>query len=395
MRRNRTFLSVEGTRVRARDEQEQNAKLGALASGVSEDVLRADLFARVPLQLVTPNRNSFDRVLYNYFGAIGFDAVEDRIEPEKEGQFVKYGSLKGVEVGTITIGDSVYLSARPLNDPVDPRGEKAMAWLERVMAVAKRAANHLFENNQLNEGKDLSAVMAYRPGEDLLNIQQRTWRSALTEQSQMLGVSYQILDRTEFQEWMERVAKRESAYDISKQEWAAGEKLIKTGAEEIAVMFDGEKYRFGDADTLGTASESEYVTRVWGRKYQGFILVGAHELVNARQRLPQWLSENEKTAVLEQANHCLVPMFWGARFAPELAGLSGRFNQVDPDEVYETFFKEVDDGNIQFRLDEESGRILIDQEDAYQKLSSIFESKRIDQQEASESFNRKGRGISV
>jgi hypothetical protein len=394
MRRNKTYVSVAGTRVRARDEQEEEAKLRTQALGLSEEILRADLFVRVPLQQVTQNPGSFDLLLYNYFGATGFDPVEPEVEHQREGQFVKYGSLNGIEVGTIAVGDSVYLSARPLNEPTDPRAEKAMIWLERVMAVAKQAANHLFERNALRE--DLPAMMVHRYAESCLHIQECSWRAALAQQSQMLGVSYQTLDRTEFQEWMQRIAKKESAYDISNLEWAAGEKLIKSGVEEVALTFDGENYHFADADALGTPSQSEYLTKLWQQKHQGFVLVGAHELVDAKQRLPHWLTEDEKEAVLEQANRCLVPMFYGARFAPELSGLAQRFDQEDPDEVYEIFFREVNDGKIRFQLEQETGRILIDQEDAHRKLSALFEARRIDRQEPSfQAQEKKGRGISV
>ncbi len=114
MRRNQTF-DVAGIRVRARDQDECTAKLDAWRRGVNRELLSAAIFVRLPLQKVINNQESVDRLLYNYFGALGFEPEETRTEAENEGQFVKYASLNGIDVGTITVGDSVYLAARPLS----------------------------------------------------------------------------------------------------------------------------------------------------------------------------------------------------------------------------------------------------------------------------------------
>jgi hypothetical protein len=395
MRRNTTW-SVNG-RVRARDEQEHDAKLLAQASNFSEDILGADLFVRVPLQQVASHRISFDLLLYNYFGAIGFVPEEQRIDPHKEGQFVKYGGLNGIEVGTITVGDSVYFAARPLTTPLDSRTEKAMTWLERVMAVAKQAANHLFEKNGLSADRELRTVLAYRQGAGKLRIEELNWSAALDQQAKMAGVTYQIMHPNDLSDWMQRIDSSETSYDINDEAWGIGLELAKSGAEEIAVMFDGEQYSFADADAFGTPSQAEYITRFWKEKYQGFVLVGAQELVEAEKRLPPWVTPQERIEVFEQANRALVPVFYGARFHPELSELAKRFEEID--EVYEAFFREVNKGKIRFELEKTTGRVVIDQEDAYHKLAAIFESRRTDQHKAIDaSFQaqeKKGRGISV
>jgi hypothetical protein len=396
MRRNTTWPA--NRRERARDEQEHDAKLMAVASGVNEDILGADLFVRLPLQQVAPNRASFDLLLYNYFGAVGFVPEEQRVDSQKEGQFVKYGGLNGIEVGTITVRDLVYLAARRLTTPLDSRTEKAMVWLERVMAVAKQAANHLFERNGLSADRDLRAVLAYRKPQGNLHIEECSWAAALEQQSKMAGVDYRIMHPDDLLAWMQRLDSSETSGDISDEGWGIGERLAKSGVEEVAVMFDGEGYHFADADAFGTPSHAEYITGLWKHKYQGFVMVGAHELVEAEERLPEWLIPQERAEVLERVNRSLVPMFYGARFHPELSGLAERFSQANADEVYETFFREVNDGKIRLQLEQTTGRIMIDREDAYQKLSAIFEGRRADQQALETSFEaqeKKGRGIRV
>lgn len=397
MRRIITYTPAD-TRVRARDEHEQEAKTSAVASGVSEDILEADLFVRVPLQQVAPNRASFDLLLYNYFGAVGFVPEEQRIEPKNEGQFVRYASLNGIEVGTVTVGDSVYLAARPLTNPVNSRTEKAVTWMERVMAVAKQAANHLFERNGLSADRDLRTALAYREREGHLHIEECGWTAALNQQAKMIGVDYLVMHPGDLHEWMERIDSSETAFDIGDDEWGRAKVLIQTGAEDIAVMFDGDQYHFADVEAFGTPSQSEYITRLWQERYEGFVLVGAHELVDAEQRLPQWLTPEERAEVLERVNQSLVPMFYGARFHPELSELAERFPQVDTNKVYETFFQEVNDGKIRFQIEKTTGRIMIDREYAYQKVAAIFEARPMEQTEpieASVTQERKGRGISV
>src|SRR5271165_5747717 len=187
MRRNQTF-HVVGQRMRARDEGERTAKLEAWTKGCHRDVLDADFFLRLPLQQVINNRESVDRLLYSYFGAIGFEPEESRIEPEYKGQFVKYAGLTGIEVGTITVGDTVYLAARPLQDPGDQTSAKTLTWLDKVMTTAKDAANHMFERNELKDSSNLRAVLAYRDPNRGFQIEECGWAFALSKQSKMVSV---------------------------------------------------------------------------------------------------------------------------------------------------------------------------------------------------------------
>src|SRR5260370_7744403 len=99
MRRNQTF-DVAGIRVGARDQDECTAKLDAWRRGVNRELLSADIFVRLPLQKVINNQESVDRLLYNYFGALGFEPEQTRTEPENEGQFLKSPSLNSINAGT-------------------------------------------------------------------------------------------------------------------------------------------------------------------------------------------------------------------------------------------------------------------------------------------------------
>jgi hypothetical protein len=401
MRRNKTYTTA-GTHVRARDEQERDAKIAACQCRVTEGLLDSDLFGRLPVQQVMPNRASFDLLLHNYFGAVGFSPEEKRAAPLGEVQFVKYGGLNGVEVGIITVRDLVYLAARPLRDPIDGPSEKALVWLEKVMETAKQAAQLLFEKNELSSDRDMRTVLAYRaPGGDL-HVEEFSRTAFLDQQSKMAGVDYQIMRRDEFGEWMQRTDKNpELAFDISDKEWAVGEMLIETKAEEIAVMYDGAEYRFADADAIGTPSESEYIAKFWQQKFKGLVISGAEELVEARERLPEWLTPEEREKVIERVNRCLLPMFY-ARLQPELSVLTERFSEVDSIELYQTIFREVDDGKMRFQLDKKTGRVMIDPDDALERLATVFEVQRGSRQAIafrSEAFSSEAqgrrRGISV
>ena len=369
MRRNQTF-DVAGIRVRARDQDECTAKLDAWRRGVNRELLSADIFVRLPLQKVINNQESVDRLLHNYFGAIGFEPEETRTEAENEGQFVKYASLNGIDVGTITVGDSVYLAARPLRDPVDQASANTLAWLGRVMTTAKHAANHLFDQSALKAESDLRAVLAYRDRDGGFRIEERGWASVLSQQSKMVGIDYEyeIMHREEFAKWLKQM---DDDYDVTDKAWAAGEMLIKTEADEIAVIFEGDRYSFLDADAIGTPSQAEYIGNLWREKYQGFVLVGAHELVEAEERLPEWLTATEREGVMQRVNQSLRMLFYGAHIHPGLSELTERFTHIKDTDVYQTFFREVNDGNIRFQLNK-NGRVEVDTQDAVKRLEEVF-----------------------
>jgi hypothetical protein len=368
MRRNQTF-NVAGRRVRARDEGERTAKLDAWTKGCHRDLLDADFFLRLPLQQVINNRESVDRLLHNYFGAIGFEPEESRIEPEYKGQFVKYAGLTGIEVGTITVGDSVYLAARPLQDPVDQTSAKTLVWLDRVMTVAKHAANHMFERNELNGCSDLRAVLAYRDPDGGFQIEECGWVFALSQQSKMVGVDYKLMQRDEFATWLKQM---DDDYSVTDEAWGVGELLIKREADEIAVIFDGDRYRFLDADVIGTPSQAEYIGNLWREKYQGFVLAGAHELVEAEERLPEWLTATEKERVMRSVNQSLRALFYGADLHPGMTEITRRFTHIADTDLFPSFFREVNAGNIRFQINKKTGRVEVDSQDAVKRLEEVF-----------------------
>jgi hypothetical protein len=368
MRRNLTF-DVAGIRVRARDQDECTAKLAAWRRGVHRELLNADLIVRLPLQNVINSQESVDRLLYNYFGALGFEPEESRIEAENEGQFKKYAGLNGIDVGTITVGDSVYLAARPLRDPVDRPSEKAMVWLDRVMTTAKHAANHVFEQSALKADSDLRAVLAYRDRDGDLRIEERGWASVLKQQSGMAGVHYRVMQRDQFAQWLKTM---DDDYAVTDKAWATGEMLIKKEADEIAMIFERGSYRLMDADAIGTPSQAEFVGNVWREKHQGFTLVGAHEMVEAQERLPEWLTETEREQVMQRVNQSLRMLFYGSSLHPGLSELTERFTHIKDTDVYQTFFREVNEGNIRFQRNKKNGRVEVDTQDAVKRLEEVF-----------------------
>ena len=382
MRRNQTF-DVAGIRVRARDQDECTAKLEAWQRGCYSDILGVDIFVRLPLQQVTNNQQSVDRLLYNYFGSIGFGSEEEirRSPPstwsaiENEGRFMKYAGLNGIEVGTITVGDSVYLAARPLRDPVDKPSEKAVIWLDRVMTTAKHAANHVFEQSALKADSDLRAVLVYRDRDGDFRIEERGWASVLKQQADMAGVNYKVMQRDQFAQWLKTM---DDDYTVTDKAWATGEMLIKKEADEIAVIFDGDRYRLMDADAIGTPSQAEYIGNLWRETYQGFALVGAHEMVEAGERLPEWLTETEREQVTQCVNQSLRMLFYGSYLHPILPAVTDRFAHIKDTDFYRTFFREVNDGNIRFQLNK-NGRVEVDTQDALTRLEEVFKTAQAEE----------------
>ena len=368
MRRNKTF-NVAGQRVRARDEGERTAKLDAWTKGCHRDLLDADFFLRLPFQQVINNRESVDRLLASYFGAIGFEPEESRIEPEYKGQFVKYAGLTGIEVGTITVGDAVYLAARPLQDPADQTSAKTLAWLDKVMTTAKQAANHMFERNELKDSHNLPAVLAYRDPDGGFQIEECGWVFALSKQSKMVGADYTLMPKDEFATWLKQM---DDNYDVTDEAWGAGELLIKMEADEIAVIFDGDRYRFLDADVIGTPSRAEYIGNLWRERYQGFVLAGAHELVEAEERLPEWLTATEKERVMRSVNQSLRALFYGADLHPGMTEITRRFTHIADTDLFQALFREVNAGNIRFQINEKTGRVEVDSQDAVNRLEEVF-----------------------
>jgi hypothetical protein len=244
-----------------------------------------------------------------------------------------------------------------------------LAWLDKVMITAKQAANHMFERNELKDSHNLPAVLAYRDPDGGFQIEECGWVFALSKQSKMVDADYTLMPKDEFATWLKLM---DDNYDVTDEAWGAGELLIKMEADEIAVIFDGDRYRFLDADVIGTPSPAEYIGNLWRERYQGFVLAGAHELVEAEERLPEWLTATEKERVMRSVNQSLRALFYGADLHPGMKEITRRFTHIADTDLFQALFREVNAGNIRFQINEKTGRVEVDSQDAVNRLEEVF-----------------------
>jgi hypothetical protein len=362
---------VAGQRVRARDESERDAKAHACKHGPHADLLSVDLCVRVPRP--EANRDGLDHLWRNYFGAVGFEPGERRTEPATDGGFVNVASLEGIEVGTLAWGDFLYVGARPMQEPHGPSGERALAWLGRVMSSAKQAAHLWVEHQGLTTDADRCVVLAYREAEGGLAVENHGKDRALRRQAKVADVDYRTMPRAAWAKWLQESGHAER---MPKGACAAAQALLDGEADEVTLIVEGDRYRWLDADSLATPSEAECIGSAWKEKVHGFALTGAQELVDAERRLPDWLTPEEKQRVRERVQDALRALFYQERLHPELPRLVECFPHVGRDALFEAFFREVNGGTVPFRLDPRTGKVSVALEDAVPRLERTLETNR-------------------